>query len=109
MARHSNGKDNYKVAGWVIAVAIAVVVAIIALIIFLLSRGGDDVDNAADSAITSEAPAETQEDDAATDRTYEEVTSEENKAEATSRRLRLPRLRLRLKSPLRLPPPLLTL
>lgn len=86
MARHSNGKDNYKIAGWVIAVAIAVVVAIIALIIFLLSRGGDDVDNAADSAITSEAPAETQEDDAATERIYEEVTSEEDEAaaEATS-------------------------
>lgn len=86
MARHSNGKDNYKIAGWVIAVAIAVVVAIIALVIFLLSRGGDDVDNAADSAITSEAPAETQEDDAATERTYEEVTSEEDEAaaEATS-------------------------
>lgn len=86
MARHSNGKDNYKIAGWVIAVAIAVVVAIIALVIFLLSRGGDDVDNAADSTITSEAPAETQEDDAATERTYEEVTSEEDEAaaEATS-------------------------
>lgn len=86
MARHSNGKDNYKVAGWVIAVAIAVVVAIIALIIFLLSRGGDDVDSAADSAITSEAPANTQEDDAATERTYEEGTSEEDEAaaEATS-------------------------
>lgn len=86
MARHSNGKDNYKVAGWVIAVAIAVVVAIIALIIFLLSRGGDDVDSATDSAITSEAPANTQEDDAATERTYEEVTSEEDEAaaEATS-------------------------
>ena len=38
MARHSNGQDNYKVAGWVIAVAIAVVVAIIALL-FSYSAG----------------------------------------------------------------------
>ena len=36
MARHSNGQENYKPAGWVIAVAIVVIVAIIALLYFWL-------------------------------------------------------------------------
>lgn len=75
MARHSNGQDNYKVAGWVIAVAIAVVVAIIALLFFLFGgRGGDEVDNAADSAATTESVAETTEDEAAVEETSSVVS-----------------------------------
>src|SRR5699024_7498495 len=62
MARHSNGQENYKPAGWVIAVAIAVIVAVIALLFFLLGGDdNDDVNNAADSETSAQAPAETDE------------------------------------------------
>ena len=36
MARHSNGKNSFAVAGWVIAVAIIALLAIVALVVFLL-------------------------------------------------------------------------
>ncbi|MBM0261821.1 vWA domain-containing protein [Corynebacterium macginleyi] len=55
MARHSNGKNRFAVAGWVIAVAIIALFAVIAPLVFLL-RGGDDsgATKAADRA--SESP-----------------------------------------------------
>lgn len=62
MARHSNGKNRFAVAGWVIAVAIIAVFAIVAPLVFLL-RGGDDlgatkaVDTASESAGRINAPS----------------------------------------------------
>ena len=43
MARHSNGKNTFAVAGWVIAVAVIALLAIIALVTFLV-RGMDNAD-----------------------------------------------------------------
>ncbi|MDK8454117.1 hypothetical protein QP958_01680 [Corynebacterium marquesiae] len=42
MARHSNGKNSFAVAGWVIAVAIIALLAIVALVVFLLRDAGND-------------------------------------------------------------------
>lgn len=89
MARHSNGQENYKPAGWVIAVAIVVIVAIIALLYFWLGNdNGDDVNNAADQestaqetssdeATSEDASAETSVDEASTEETSEEETPSE--------------------------------
>lgn len=59
MARHSNGKNTFAVAGWVIAVAIIALLAIIALVAFLL-RGTDSTDGdngAAPAAVESSSEA----------------------------------------------------
>lgn len=59
MARHSNGKNTFAVAGWVIAVAIIALLAIIALVAFLL-RGSDSADgdnSAAPAAVESSSEA----------------------------------------------------
>lgn len=55
MARHSNGKNSFAVAGWVIAVAIIALLAIIALVVFLLRGAGNDdgEDSAAPAAVES--------------------------------------------------------
>ena len=55
MARHSNGKNSFAVAGWVIAVAIITLLAIIALVAFLLrgAGNGDGEDSAAPAAVES--------------------------------------------------------
>lgn len=55
MARHSNGKNTFAVAGWVIAVAVIALLAIIALVAFLV-RGMDNADEndaAAPAAVES--------------------------------------------------------
>ena len=62
MARHSNGKNTFAVAGWVIAVAIIALLAIIALVAFLL-RGMDNADEndaAAPAAVESSSEATTE-------------------------------------------------
>ena len=63
MARHSNGKNSFAVAGWVIAVAIIALLAIIALVAFLLRGAGNDdgEDSAAPAAVedSTEAAPET--------------------------------------------------
>ncbi|MDV2428618.1 hypothetical protein RAE06_06885 [Corynebacterium tuberculostearicum] len=63
MARHSNGKNSFAVAGWVIAVAIITLLAIIALVAFLLRGAGNDdgEDSAAPAAVegSTEAAPET--------------------------------------------------
>ena len=63
MARHSNGKNSFAVAGWVIAVAIIAMLAIIALVAFLLRGAGNDdgEDSAAPAAVegSTEAAPET--------------------------------------------------
>ena len=63
MARHSNGKNSFAVAGWVIAVAIIALLAIIALVTFLLRGAGNDdgEDSAAPGAVetSTEAAPET--------------------------------------------------
>ena len=59
MARHSNGKNSFAVAGWVIAVAIIALLAIIALVVFLLRGAGNDdgEDSAAPAAVESSTEA----------------------------------------------------
>ena len=59
MARHSNGKNSFAVAGWVIAVAIITLLAIIALVAFLLrgAGNGDGEDSAAPAAVESSTEA----------------------------------------------------
>lgn len=62
MARHSNGKNTFAVAGWVIAVAVIALLAIIALVAFLL-RGmdnADETDAAAPAAVESSSEATTE-------------------------------------------------
>ena len=63
MARQSNGKTSFAVAGWVIAVAIITLLAIIALVAFLLRGAGNDdgEDSAAPAAVedSTEAAPET--------------------------------------------------
>ena len=62
MARHSNGKNTFAVAGWVIAVAVIALLAIIALVAFLL-RGMDNADEndaAAPAAVESSSEATTE-------------------------------------------------
>lgn len=62
MARHSNGKNTFAVAGWVIAVAAIALLAIIALVAFLL-RGMDNADEndaAAPAAVESSSEATTE-------------------------------------------------
>lgn len=62
MARHSNGKNTFAVAGWVIAVAVIALLAIIALVAFLL-RGMDNADEndaAAPAAVESRSEATTE-------------------------------------------------
>ena len=59
MARHSNGKNSFAVAGWVIAVAIIALLAIVALVAFLLRGAGNDdgEDSAAPAAVESSTEA----------------------------------------------------
>ena len=62
MARHSNGKNTFAVAGWVIAVAAIALLAIIALVTFLV-RGMDNADEndaAAPAAVESSSEATTE-------------------------------------------------
>ena len=62
MARHSNGKNTFAVAGWVIAVTVIALLAIIALVAFLL-RGMDNADEddaAAPAAVESSSEATTE-------------------------------------------------
>ena len=62
MARHSNGKNTFAVAGWVIAVAVIALLAIIALVTFLV-RGMDNADEndaAAPAAVESSSEATTE-------------------------------------------------
>ena len=62
MARHSNGKNTFAVAGWVIAVAAIALLAIIALVAFLF-RGMDNADEndaAAPAAVESSSEATTE-------------------------------------------------
>ena len=62
MARHSNGKNTFAVAGWVIAVAVIALLAIIALVTFLV-RGMDNAnenDAAAPAAVESSSEATTE-------------------------------------------------
>ena len=57
MARHSNGKNSFAVAGWVIAVAIIALLAIVALVVFLLrDAGNDDGEDSAAPAAVEAAP-----------------------------------------------------
>ena len=84
MARHSNGQENYKPAGWVIAVAIVVIVAIIALLYFWLGNdNGDDVNNAADQEITAQETSsdEATSEDASAETSVDEASTEENSEE----------------------------
>lgn len=86
MARHSNGQENYKPAGWVIAVAIVVIVAIIALLYFWLGNdNGDDVNNAADQESTAQETSsdEATSDDASAETSVDEASTEENSEEET--------------------------
>lgn len=86
MARHSNGQENYKPAGWVIAVAIVVIVAIIALLYFWLGNdNGDDVNNAADQEITAQETSsnEATSEDASAETSVDEASTEENSEEET--------------------------
>ena len=62
MARHSNGKNTFAVAGWVIAVTVIALLAIIALVAFLL-RGMDNADEndaAAPAAVESSSETTTE-------------------------------------------------
>ena len=62
MARHSNGKNSFAVAGWVIAVTVIALLAIIALVAFLL-RGMDNADEddaAAPAAVESSSETTTE-------------------------------------------------
>lgn len=61
MARHSNGKNSFAVAGWVIAVAIIALLTIVALVAFLLRGAGNDdgEDSAAAVESSTEAAPET--------------------------------------------------
>ena len=86
MARHSNGQENYKPAGWVIAVAIVVIVAIIALLYFWLGNdNGDDVNNAADQESTAQETSsdDATSDDASAESSVDEASTEENSEEET--------------------------
>lgn len=86
MARHSNGQENYKPAGWVIAVAIVVIVAIIALLYFWLGNdNGGDVNNAADQESTAQETSsdEATSDDASAETSVDEASTEENSEEET--------------------------
>lgn len=86
MARHSNGQENYKPAGWVIAVAIVVIVAIIALLYFWLGNdNGDDVNNAADQESTAQETSsdEATSEDASAETSVDEASTEENSEEET--------------------------
>src|SRR5699024_7602736 len=86
MARHSNGQENYKPAGWVIAVAIVVIVAIIALLYFWLGNdNGDDVNNAADQEITAQETSsdEATSEDASAETSVDEASTEDNSEEET--------------------------
>lgn len=86
MARHSNGQDNYRVAGWVIAVAVAVVVAIVALIIYLLA-GNNDSGEDTNAAAESSSEAEVTDEAAAEESSVVESTGEsedESEAESTA-------------------------
>ena len=86
MARHSNGQENYKPAGWVIAVAIVVIVAIIALLYFWLGNdNGDDVNNAADQEITAQETSsdEATSEDASAETSVDDASTEENSEEET--------------------------
>lgn len=62
MARHSNGKNTFAVAGWVIAVAVIALLAIIALVAFLLrgTDNADEDDTAAPAAVESSSEATTE-------------------------------------------------
>lgn len=86
MARHSNGQENYKPAGWVIAVAIVVIVAIIALLYFWLGNdNGDDVNNAAEQESTAQETSsdEATSEDASAEASVDEASTEENSEEET--------------------------
>ena len=86
MARHSNGQENYKPAGWVIAVAIVVIVAIIALLYFWLGNdNGDDVNNAADQESTAQETSsdEATSEDASAETSVDEASTEDNSEEET--------------------------
>src|SRR5699024_10377064 len=86
MARHSNGQENYKPAGWVIAVAIVVIVAIIALLYFWLGNdNGDDANNAADQESTAQETSsdEATSEDASAETSVDEASTEENSEEET--------------------------
>ena len=86
MARHSNGQENYKPAGWVIGVAIVVIVAIIALLYFWLGNdNGDDVNNAADQESTAQETSsdEATSEDASAETSVDEASTEENSEEET--------------------------
>lgn len=62
MARHSNGKNTFAVAGWVIAVAVIALLAIIALVAFLLrgTDNADEDDTAAPAAVESSSETTTE-------------------------------------------------
>lgn len=62
MARHSNGKNTFAVAGWVIAVTVIALLAIIALVAFLLrgTDNADEDDTAAPAAVESSSETTTE-------------------------------------------------
>ena len=83
MARHSNGQENYKPAGWVIAVAVVILVAIIALLYFLFGGKDDDaVNNAAEQETTTQEDSSAAASEGASDEGSEEA--EQSAAEETS-------------------------
>lgn len=73
MARHSNGKNSFAVAGWVIAVAIIALLAIAALVAFLLRGGTDDGSDSSAAPAAVESGSETAPD--TTESTASSVTS----------------------------------
>lgn len=78
MARHSNGKNTFAVAGWVIAVAIIALLAIAALVAFLLRGGTDDGSDSSAAPAAVESGSETAPD------TTESAASSVTSATATS-------------------------
>ena len=59
MARHSNGKNTFAVAGWVIAVTIIALLAIVALVAFLIRGGSDDGSDSSAAPAAVESGSET--------------------------------------------------
>ena len=78
MARHSNGKNSFAVAGWVIAVAIIALLAIAAVVAFLLRGGTDDGSDSSAAPVAVESGSETAPD------TTESAASSVTSATATS-------------------------
>ena len=82
MARHSNGKNTFAVAGWVLALLAALILAL-AVGAYFLFRGNDDASTTTAAASSAVEPAE-ETDAAISDAAARDGQAESSAAESLS-------------------------